>query len=104
MILLHKIRPPANLELNNGNLQPSQFCRYELTEQELLQGSALTSLQAYCIQNQIANIAAQKLNLTFDPDKPSDFTQQVAYLQGQIDALQHLLNTSEAALPQLNKF
>ena len=85
-----------------ATLQPSQFCRYEMSEQELFQGSALTSLQGYCIQNQIANLASQKLNLVFNPDEPAGFTQQVAYLQGQIDALQHLLNTSAAALPQLS--
>lgn len=80
-----------------ATLKPSQFCRYELTEQETLQGSVLTFVQTYCIQNQIANLAAQKLNLVFDPSKPDDFAQQVAYLQGQIDSLQYLINTSESA-------
>lgn len=85
-----------------ATLLPSQFCRYSMSAQEILQGSALTSLQVYCIQNQIADLASQKLNLVFNPEEPAGFTQQVAYLQGQIDALQHLLNTSEAALPQIN--
>lgn len=82
-------------------LKPSVFCRYELTEIELTQGTALTPLQGFCIQNQIADLAAQKLNLVFDPAAPASYAQEVAYLQGQIDALQHLLNMSEAALLKL---
>ena len=85
-----------------ATLKPSQFCRYELNEQEISQGSALTAVQGYCIQNQIADLAAQKLNLVFDPSKPDDFAQQIAYLQGQIDALQHILNTSESALQHIS--
>ena len=85
-----------------ATLIPSQFCRYSLAEEEFIQGSALTSLQAYCIQNQIADQASRKLNLMFDPKNPEDFAQQIAWHQGQIDALQHLLNASEAALLQLS--
>ena len=83
-------------------LQPSQFCRYEMTEQEVLQGSCLTSLQVCCIQNQISDLATRRLNLSLDPKNPDDFVQQEAWIKGQIDALQHILNTSEAAIQQLN--
>lgn len=85
-----------------ATLQPSQFCRYEMSEQELLQGSALTSLQACCIQNQISDLATRRLNLALDPKNPDEYVQQEAWIKGQIEALQYLLNTSEAAIQQLN--
>ena len=85
-----------------ATLQPSQFCRYAMTEQELLQGSSLSMVQTQCLQNQLADIASRKLNLVFNPANPGDFAQQIAWHQGQIDAIQHLLTTSEAATLQLN--
>lgn len=85
-----------------ATLQPSQFCRYEMTELEILQGSALSLVQTQCLQNQLADIASRKLNLVFEPLNPTDFAQQIAWHQGQMDALQHLLMTSEAATLQLN--
>lgn len=75
----------------------NSFTSYTLTEQELLIGSVLTSLQKCCIQNQLADLAERKLNLKFDPAHPQIFLQEEAELQGNLNALRYLLTLSESA-------
>lgn len=84
-------------------LLPCQFSRYQMTEEEALQGALLTTLQICCIQNQIADIASRKLNLVYNPQNPTDFAQQISWYQGQLEALEFLLSASEAANLQLNQ-
>ena len=81
--------------------QVNQFQSWNLTPEEYLQGGILTSLQRQVIQNQIASVATQKINLSFDPSNPQGFAQQEAHLRGQIDALSYLLTLSEEAESQL---
>ena len=81
--------------------QVNQFQSWNLTPEEYLQGGLLTSLQRQVIQNQIASVATQKINLTFTPSEPMEFAQQEAHLRGQIDALSYLLTLSEEAESQL---
>ena len=75
----------------------NQFQSWKLTPEEFLQGGVLTTTQKQVIQNQIASVATQKINLPFTPDKPMEFAQQEAHLRGQIDALSYLLTLSEEA-------
>jgi len=75
----------------------SSFHRLAVTPQEQLSGSILSTLQIASIQNHRVDIAEQKLNLVFDPTNMIDFAQQNAYLQGQLDILQLLLDSSEAS-------
>lgn len=84
--------------LNNSN----QFQSWILTPEEFLAGGLLTIAQKQCIQNQIALVATQKINLSFTPDKFQEFLQQEAHLRGQIDALSYLLTLSEEAEVQLS--
>jgi len=72
------------------------FSTYQLDEDELVQGTLLTTLQKQVIQTQIGTIADEKLRLEFDSDKPMQFMQQEAYKRGQLDALNYLLQASEA--------
>jgi hypothetical protein len=72
------------------------FSTYQLDEDELVQGTLLTTLQKQVIQTQIGTIADEKLRLEFDSDKPMQFMQQEAYKRGQLDALSYLLQASEA--------
>ena len=86
-----------------ATLNPTnQFQSWNLTPEEFLQGGLLTSLQKQVIQNQIASVATQKINLTFTPAQPLEYAQQEAHLRGQIDALSYLLTLSEQAEFQLS--
>ncbi len=80
----------------------NQFQSWTLTPEEFLQGGLLTILQKQVIQNQIASVATQKINLTFTPAQPLEYAQQEAHLRGQIDALSYLLTLSEQAEFQLS--
>ena len=80
----------------------NQFQSWNLPPEEFLQGGLLTSLQKQVIQNQIASVATQKINLTFTPADPLSFAQDEAHLRGQIDALSYLLTLSEQAEFQLS--
>lgn len=73
---------------------PHTFNRYELSDAELRAGQALTISNQAVIQNLIATIAEQKLQLVLDPQNITDFAMQEAFLRGQIDILQHLLDLS----------
>lgn len=75
----------------------NSFQSWILTPEEFTQGSILTSLQKQCIQNQITQLAEEKLSLTFDPTNPQKFLQQEAELQGSIKSLKYLLTLSEQA-------
>lgn len=77
----------------------------ELGQEDEANGQILNSLQKAVLQNQRAEIATQKLNLVFTPNDVLSYTQQEAYLKGQLDLIQHLLDLSAAseelaALPQ----
>lgn len=80
-----------------ATLQSSPFCSWLLSDQELEVGSILTTLQKQCIQNQISSRANEKLTLLYNPEKPHEFLQREAELQGSILALQFLIQLSEAA-------
>ncbi len=72
-----------------ATLDPTnRFQSWILSPQEFLQGGMLTTLQKQVIQNQISQIANQKINLVFDPLNPQRFIQEEAGLSGQIAALE----------------
>lgn len=75
----------------------SSFQRIPLTDKDTISGAILSSIHTAIIQNHRVDIAEQKLNLVFDPQNVVDFAQQNAYLQGQLDILQMLLDASETA-------
>jgi len=73
------------------------FTSYELSKEEYISGCTLNYLTLSVIQNLRSELAEEKLNLTFTPNNVLDYTQQEAYLKGQIDMLNHLLDLHEAA-------
>jgi hypothetical protein len=81
---------------NRSNIT-SSFTRVALSEKDTISGTILSTMHAGVIQNHICDIAEQKLNLVFDPTNMIDFAQQNAYLQGQLDILKLLLDSSEAS-------
>ena len=83
--------------LNMSKIIPNTFITYELTEEEAIQGAILTVSQKQNIQNHRANIAEEKLSLDYDVNNPQAFLQKEAHLKGQLDVLNWLLDSSEAA-------
>lgn len=73
----------------------SSFTRWKLTPEEQLSGSQLSSLQVAVIQNQICDLAEERISLQFDQANPSAFMQRDAELQGQIGILKYLLALNE---------
>ncbi len=82
-------------------LKPNVFTSYELTPMEELTGTILTPPQVAVLSNKLAGIAETKLLLKFDPSNPAQFTQSEAYERGQMDVIQWLLESSEAAQQSL---
>ena len=84
-------------------LAESKYIRYELSEEEILQGSILSPQQEMVIQNQISDLADRIINLRFDPLNPVQFGLEQADAQGQIIALSYLLDSSRNAKQTLLK-
>lgn len=70
------------------------FQSYDLAEDEARNGAILTSLNIAVLQNLRTNIAEEKLNLIFTPNDVLSYTQQEAFLKGQLDILSFLINSS----------
>ncbi len=71
------------------------FTTYSLSEEETKLGQQLSSLNVSVLQNQRAQIAEEKLNLVFTPNDVLSYTQQEAYLKGQLDLITYLLSCNE---------
>lgn len=84
-----------------SKLRPNTFTTYEFTDRELLSGSVLTGEQKNVIQNELAQIAEQRLAIDYDPAKPLEFVQQEAFLKGQISILRVMLLRSDECELQL---
>ena len=74
----------------------SSFTYRPVSTQEEISGSILSTIQAAVINNIRVDIAEQKLSLAYNPKEPYDFVQQEAFLAGQLEILQFLLDQSDA--------
>lgn len=70
------------------------FSSFELTTFEEEQGQVLNPMQKMVLQNKLAAVATQKVNLVYDPLNALDFAMQVSYLQGQMDVITWQIETS----------
>jgi hypothetical protein len=79
-------------------LSPShtQFHFWELTPKEQEEGSLLTITQRQVIQNQIALLAQESINMIVDSDTQYQWSLRQAELQGSRAALQNLLDASDS--------
>ena len=87
-----------------ATVKPNTFTSYEFTNRELLAGSVLSGEQKAVIQNELASIAEQRLNVDFDPSNPLVFAQQEAFLRGQISILRVMLLRSDECELQLRHY
>ena len=76
-------------------LIPHVFNRYKLTEQEELTGYIFNQTNLAVLQNKLAEICDSILNLEFDPEHSLKFVQNDAYLKGQKQFIQYLLDMHE---------
>lgn len=81
----------------------SSLQKFNLSDKETLSSQVLTTLQKQGIQNEIANIAEQLLNLVYNPQNPMEFVQNDAFLKGQKAFAQSLLDKSNATEELLNE-
>ena len=71
---------------------PHSFNRYQLTEQEELTGFILNQNNLVAFQNKLADICDNILNLEYDPNNPIKFAQDDAFLKGQKQLIEYLLD------------
>lgn len=76
---------------------PSIFCDVQFyNTEEMEQASILSEPQKLWIQYNISKYATEKLALRFDPTNPQNFVQREAELQGSINVLLYLIDSSDA--------
>lgn len=78
-----------------STLAASLFSRYSHSVEEERSAMILSTLQTEGISNLMCNIAESKIRLEVSPDNYSEYVQQEAFLKGQLEILQHLLDLSE---------
>jgi hypothetical protein len=78
-------------------LNLSTFQKHVLSPSDTIAGSILNSMQIAVLHNMRSDIAEQKLNLTFTPNDVLGFTQQEAFLSGQLSMVSTLIDASDAA-------
>ena len=76
----------------------NRFSQYELTEQEALQGKLLTDANQAVLQNELASVAEQRIALVYDVTNPNKFLQEDAYLRGQMELIEYLMQSHSSAL------
>lgn len=82
------------------NILPGRFTRYELNQAEFEAGIIFSPLQKMVINNFIADLVDEKINLHFDGAEPYKFASQEAEITGKISSLQYLLELSDETLRQ----
>ena len=70
------------------------FQQFEFTSKDYANATQFTDLQRAYLQTELASKAHARLALTFDPLAPHEFVQNEAYLKGQMELLELLLNPS----------
>lgn len=73
-------------------LQPNEFSSYELSDQEEAKGWNLSPYTQAVLRNFQSGVAAEILTVRAEKkDLLEDERKHLAYLQGQLDAIKHLL-------------
>lgn len=80
-----------------AKIVPSIFCDVKFyNTEEMEQASILSENQKLWVQYNISKYATEKLALRFDPQNPQNFVQREAELQGSINVLLYLIDSSDA--------
>ena len=81
-----------------SKLIPNSFTAYDLTDDEVLQGSIFNTLQLQVLHNHLASYAEEKIALDYDPSNKERFLQDEASLKAKIEILNYLIEASQASL------
>jgi hypothetical protein len=76
------------------------FTAYKFTPDEIIAARQLNETQVAYLQTLLADAAEEKLAHEHDEHSPIRSAQKEAYLRGQMDILQMLLNTSRVSRPK----
>jgi arginine deiminase len=79
----------------------NSFTTYKLSVEEELNGQVLNLSQKMVLQNELANISENLLNLVFDPLNPTKFAQDHAFLSGQRTVINYMLDRAQSAEAEL---
>ena len=82
-------------------LIPNSTSSWELSDEEVMQGSMFTETQMHVLQNHLASLVEEKLALEVDPNNYAAYLQQEAYKRGQIETMQYLMSNSDAIKEEL---
>lgn len=82
----------------------NSFSQWELSERENIEGQMLSFNQKCVIQNIIASLAKEKIDLTYDLKDTPTYWQREAELQGQILILSHILQCAETAASDMEAY
>lgn len=78
----------------------TSFQAYKFTPEELAAARVTSPEHRLYLQTLLSDAAESKLALKLDPYKPLIFTQEDAYLRGQMDILAMLLSDDAVARPK----
>ena len=87
-----------------ASIANSTFTHWNLSSEEILQGSILSQSQKQLLQNELATIAEQIVNLEYNPSNSMEFVQHDAHIKGQMSVIRYMLlrsDESEMALKNL---
>lgn len=79
----------------------NSFTQFDLSKDNLLEGSILSENQLRVIQNDLAQVAELRLNIDLDPKNIVAFAQHEAFLKGQMAAYRYILLRSLESEEQL---
>jgi hypothetical protein len=80
-----------------ATLKESKFTSWELTDEEEIQASVLSSMNIILIQNDLNMAAEQAVNLEFTPEDTMKYLKQKSYLDAQIQTFEYLIRRSREA-------
>lgn len=82
----------------------TSFEAYKFTQEELVAARTLNPIQRAYYQTLLADAAEEKLAHEFDEHNSMRSHQKEAYLRGQIDILQMVLNTDSSKVARPKKY
>lgn len=78
----------------------TSFKGWKFTEEELKAARQFSPEHRMYLQTLLADAAEQKLALVLDPYQPLKYTQEEAYIRGQMDIISMLLSDDQVARPK----
>lgn len=75
----------------------NQFTEFDLSDDEIISGSILSTEQKALLQNDLADLAMRRANIKYDIANPGPSLLEDAALVGQINFIQYLFARNDSA-------